>query len=51
MIDSDKQNNNKFFVNLAISLGISSMVVSVTGIAASSINYTIDRLTQTAQNK
>ena len=51
MMDYDKQKDKNFFATLAISLGISSIVVTITGITASSIDYAIDRLTQTAQNK
>ena len=51
MMDSDEQNNNNFFVNLAISMGISLMAVTAIGIAESSINYALDRLSQTAQNR
>ena len=51
MTNSRNQNENDFFINLAVSLGISLIGVTAIGIAASSINYALDRLSQTAQNR
>ena len=51
MTNSRNQNKNDFFTTLAVSLGISLMGITAIGIAASSINYALDRLSQTAQNR
>ena len=51
MTNSRDQNENDFFINLAICLGISLMSVTAIGIAESSINYALDKLSQTVQNR
>ena len=51
MTNSRKQNKNDFFTTLAVSLSISLLGVTAVGIAASSINYALDRLSQTALNR